>query len=214
MTARSFQFDSVFHIRDDEGGPAPAPKKTRFTLEEVEAERRGAFLEGQQSAEAEAQRLLADAMNQVAGGLQHILQRLDADLLSYKAEASALALQIGQKIAGRALDSYPHGQIENVIADCLNLARSEAFAEISAAPEVMEAMGEDIERIAAQSGFEGRVNLVADPNCRGAQCHIRWPNGDARLDPGALAQEIADIVEQGLTGEASGEAAPTPHGEG
>ena len=53
---------------------------------------------------------------------------------------------------------------------------------------------EKIERLAKQSGFEGRLVILAEPEIATGDCRIEWADGGVVLERGAIAAKIDEMV--------------------
>ena len=57
-----------------------------------------------------------------------------------------------------------------------------------------EAARERIEMLAKQSGFSGRLVLLADPEIAGGDCKIEWADGGVVLERAAIEAKIGELV--------------------
>ncbi len=57
-----------------------------------------------------------------------------------------------------------------------------------------EATHERIERMAAQSGFQGRLVILAEPEIAGGDCKIEWADGGVVLERAAIEAKINELV--------------------
>jgi flagellar assembly protein FliH len=53
---------------------------------------------------------------------------------------------------------------------------------------------ERIERLASQSGFEGRLVLLAEPDIATGDCRIEWADGGVVLERAAIEVKINELV--------------------
>ena len=53
---------------------------------------------------------------------------------------------------------------------------------------------EKIERLAKQSGFEGRLVILAEPEIVTGDCRIEWADGGVVLERGAIAAKVDELV--------------------
>jgi len=61
---------------------------------------------------------------------------------------------------------------------------------------VAEALQPRIAEIAQEEGYEGRVQISADPNIRGADCRIEWRGGGAERSEAALEAALAELISR------------------
>ena len=57
-----------------------------------------------------------------------------------------------------------------------------------------EAAREQIERLAKQSGFEGRLVILAEPEIETGDCRIEWADGGVVLERAAIEAKINELV--------------------
>jgi flagellar assembly protein FliH len=57
-----------------------------------------------------------------------------------------------------------------------------------------EAAHERIARLAKQSGFEGRLVILAEPDIETGDCRIEWADGGVVLERAAIEAKIDELV--------------------
>jgi flagellar assembly protein FliH len=57
-----------------------------------------------------------------------------------------------------------------------------------------EAAHERIERLAKQSGFAGRLVILAEPEIANGDCRIEWADGGVVLERAAIEAKINELV--------------------
>jgi flagellar assembly protein FliH len=196
--AHKFLFDTDFAA-----GPKP---KSAISLDEharllADAETRGyrnGFAAGEAEARAETARRLATAFEQasetlktMAGGLAGIEARLEA-------EAVDVAVAAARKLAPALIAREPFAEIAALVADC--------FRQIVAAPHLAVRVNENLyasareqlDQLARQAGFEGRIVLLSEPDIAEGDCRIEWADGGlvrVRADTeSAIAEAVARFV--------------------
>ena len=60
--------------------------------------------------------------------------------------------------------------------------------------QLYEAARERIERLAKQSGFEGRLVILAEPDIVTGDCRIEWADGGVVLERAAIEAKINELV--------------------
>lgn len=191
---KKFEFGTVF----GDGGrvvstPAPREKKF-FTPEEVEAVRKQALAQGENSALARAQMAQAAAVQDLANAAQQGLHGLTDAIHAHKEAAVKLALVCAQKIACEALDRFPEAAMtaalealgqEIELASRLVLYAADPSDELKAA--AMEA--------SAMSGFGGHITFRDKPSLPKGAFEVAWSDGRAEFNP----QQVFDALEHALT---------------
>jgi flagellar assembly protein FliH len=88
----------------------------------------------------------------------------------------------------------PASEVENVLRESLHQAIGEPRVVLRASPQVTEALQPHLTEIAHEEGYEGRVQISADPNIRGADCRIEWRGGGAERSEAALEMALAELI--------------------
>ena len=66
---------------------------------------------------------------------------------------------------------------------------------------------ERIEAIAKQSGFEGRLVILSDPDIAHGDCKLEWADGGVTSDRAATEAKIAELVGRYMASRNTAEAA-------
>jgi flagellar assembly protein FliH len=110
---------------------------------------------------------VAASIGQVAAAVHAAIASMDEEIEVIRTEAAALAVAAAKRLARAALATAPASEIE----DTLRLALHEAIGEhrivVKTSPEVALSLGEQATRIAAEEGFDGRVQFVPDDGAGG-----------------------------------------------
>lgn len=190
-----FTFDTVFDAQSDTvSEAAKARQKKSLTQGEIDTLRAEARAEGLRAGEIRAAEAVAAAANETANVLRTVLQRSSADIEAVRAEAAKLALVAARTLARSALDAMPASEVENVLRESLHQAIGEPRVVLRASPQVAEALQPRLSEIAHEEGYEGRVQISADPNIRGADCRIEWRGGGAERSEAALETALAELI--------------------
>ena len=67
-------------------------------------------------------------------------------------------------------------------------------ADVPAIDDVAYHDDEQIERLAKQSGFEGRLVILAEPEIEAGDCKIEWADGGVVLERAAIEARIDELV--------------------
>ena len=76
----------------------------------------------------------------------------------------------------------------------MHQAIGEPRLTLRAAPQVAEALNDRIAEIAHEEGFDGRVQISADPALANADCRIEWRGGGAERAEAALEAAIDTLI--------------------
>ena len=208
MTAPAkFMFDTDF------SAPDRARERTATTAEiaqmvaaaEARAHRDG-YYAGQREAKAESDRRAALALEEIKISVQAIAARFAGVEVRMETEAVDVAIAVARKLCGELVAAEPLGEIVGLIKDC--------FAHLVATPhlvvrineELYEGARERFEQLARQSGFEGRLVILAEPEIATGDCRIEWADGGVVLERAAIDAKINELVGRYM---ASRNGAPT-----
>ncbi len=186
-----FNFDNVFGTKGSAQGAAPRARST-YSSDEVEAIRKETFAQGKADTEAQAGALRAATMGAVAQRLNALIGAMDGTLLTLRQESAALALQVARKLAESALAAFPEKEVEALVADCLHKLHREPRLVVHVSTACAEALRADIDALAQQHGYTGRVVILAEPGLTGADCRVEWADGGIERD---LAETFATIEQ-------------------
>jgi flagellar assembly protein FliH len=183
MSGAHFLFETDF------GSPKIAEAKRLAALKEAEAAGFARGLEeGRRQAEAQLMARLNDSVARLARGAADLLARADAERAALEEDGLALALALGRKIAGEALERQP-------MAAIAELAR-EAFAHLRGVPHLVMRVNEGLvdpvdalmKRMARERGFEGRIVVMGEPDIAPGDARLEWADG-------GMARELAHLHE-------------------
>jgi len=161
---------------------------------------RNGFTAGQQEAAGESTRRLAIAMESVAHSLSILTHGLSAVELRVEAEAVEVAVATGRKLAEALIAREPFAEIEALAKGC--------FRELVATPHVVvrinDALYEQAQTsladIARQTGFDGRLLILAEPDIAVGDCRIEWADGGMTRDRAAADTLIGETVQRFVEG--------------
>jgi flagellar assembly protein FliH len=187
-----FTFDTDFDDRAAEEAEARARKS--FSPEEIETLKRDAREEGRKHADILATQAVAASIGQVAAAMLAAIEAMDGEIERLRAEAAGFALAAARKLAGAALEHAP----ESEIAEALNVALHHAIGEARVVVKTPPALAKSIEgraaEIAAEQGFEGRIQVAGDHTLSGADCRIEWRGGGVERSHSMIENALADLI--------------------
>jgi flagellar assembly protein FliH len=163
----------------------------------AEAESRGyakGFAAGQQEAEAQTARRLAQALERINQTLATIVGGLTALENRLEAEAVEVATAVARKLASELVAREPLIEIEKLVRDC--------FRQLTATPHVVVRVSdalyphvlEKLDAIANESGFQGRLVVLAESDIRDGDCRIEWADGGVNRDSARTEAAIVESV--------------------
>ncbi|MBI5128401.1 MAG: flagellar assembly protein FliH [Rhodopseudomonas palustris] len=193
--AQKFLFDNDF------GAPDKAREKAAAAAELAQAvaaaEQRGyqtGFAQAQREIQAEAERRSAEALEQIAQSIQSIAACIGTVETRMETEAVEVALAVARKLCAELVAAEPLAEITALVGECFHQLVSTPHLVVRISDSLYEAARERIELLAKQSGFSGRLVLLADPEIAGGDCKIEWADGGVVLERAAIEAKIGELV--------------------
>ncbi|WP_407159037.1 FliH/SctL family protein [Bradyrhizobium sp. STM 3557] len=190
-----FLFDTDFSApeRQRERPATTAEIAQKIAVAEAQAYRNG-YEAAQREARVEADRRMASALEEIKIHLQGIASRVSGVEARMETEAVEVAIAVARKLCSALVAAEPLGEITGLVKDC--------FAHLVATPHLVvrindslyESAHERIEKLAKQSGFEGRLVILAEPDIPTGDCRIEWADGGVVLERGAIDTKINELV--------------------
>ncbi len=181
-----------------------APKKTEQAVSTAEmaqqiadAEARG-FRAGHDAGRAEATaengRRQAQALDDIARAIGAIAQQFVSTETRMEAEAVDVAVAVARKLCAALVAAEPLAETRELVVDCFRHLTSTPHLVVRINDQLYEAAHRDIERLGKQSGFEGRLVILAEPDIASGDCRIEWADGGVVLDRSATDAKIDELV--------------------
>jgi flagellar assembly protein FliH len=190
-----FLFDTDFGApeRQRERPATTAEIAQKIAAAEANAYRNG-YEAAQREARVEADRRMASALEEIKIHLQGIAARVSGVETRMETEAVEVAIAVARKLCGALVAAEPLGEIAGLVKDC--------FAHLVATPHLVvrindslyDSARERIEKLAKQSGFEGRLVILAEPDVPTGDCRIEWADGGVVLERAAIETKINELV--------------------
>ena len=190
-----FMFDMDFAAPDRTRERAATAAEIAQTVAAAEARAyRDGFDAGQREAKAESDRRAATALEEIKVAVRGIAARFSAVEVRMETEAVEVAIAVARKLCGELVAAEPLGEIVGLIREC--------FAQLVATPHLVVRINESLyegarerfERLAKQSGFEGRLVILAEPEIATGDCRIEWADGGVVLERAAIDAKINELV--------------------
>ena len=109
-------------------------------------------------------------------------------------EAVDVAVAVARKLCSELVAREPLGEITALVSDCFSHLVATPHLVVRINDQLYEAAREKIERQAAQSGFEGRLVILAEPGIATGDCRIEWADGGVVLERAAIEVKISELV--------------------
>jgi flagellar assembly protein FliH len=190
-----FLFDMDFSAPDRmrERPATPAEIAQKVAAAEARAYRDG-FDAAQREAKAESDRRSALALEEIGINIKGIAQRFSGIETRMETEAVDVAVAVARKLCSTLIAAEPLGEITALVKDCFSHLVSTPHLVVRINESLYEAAHERIERMAKQSGFEGRLVILAEPEIGTGDCRIEWADGGVVLERAAIETKIDELV--------------------
>ena len=195
MNARKFTFDTVFAAGGDIASDAArARQKKVLTQAEIDRLKSESYVEGTKAAEVRAQEAIAAGAREAIAAVRHALAASSQEIEAVRAQSVDIAFAAARKLARAALATAPAEEIEAALREAMHQAIGEPRIVLRASPRLAEAMGARVGEIAHEEGFDGRVQISADPSLSGADCRIEWRGGGAERTQAAIDAALSNLI--------------------
>lgn len=190
-----FLFDMDFGAPDKaREKPATAAEiAQRIASAEARAYRDG-YEAGQREAKAESDRRTALALEEIGITIKGIATRFSGIETRMETEAVDVAVAVARKLCSELMSGEPLAEITALVSDCFSHLVSTPHLVVRINDSLYEAARDKIERQAAQSGFEGRLVILAEPEIATGDCRIEWADGGVVLERAAIEAKINELV--------------------
>jgi flagellar assembly protein FliH len=190
-----FLFDMDFSAPDRarERPATPAEIAQKIAAAEAKAYRDG-YEAAQHEAKVESDRRAALALGEIALAIKGIATRFSGIEVRMETEAVDVAVAVARKLCSELMSREPLGEITALVADCFSHLVSTPHLVVRINDSLYESAREKIERLAARSGFEGRLVILAEPDIATGDCRIEWADGGVVLERAAIEAKINELV--------------------
>ena len=188
-----FLFDMDFSDKARERQATPSEIVQRIASAEARAYRDG-YEAAQREARAESERRAALALEEIGIGIKGVAARFSGIEGRMETEAVDVAIAVARKLCSALIAAEPLGEVTGLVGDCFAQLVSTPHLVIRINDALYEAARGQIERLAKQSGFEGRLVILAAPEIETGDCKIEWADGGVVLERAAIEARIDELV--------------------
>jgi flagellar assembly protein FliH len=155
---------------------------------------RDGYEAGQREAKAESDRRVALALEQIGTGIKAIEARFCGIETRMETEAVDVAVAVARKLCSELLMREPLGEITGLVSNCFSHLVSTPHLVVRVNDSLYETARDHVERLAKQSGFDGRIVILAEPEIETGDCRIEWADGGVVLERAAIEAKINELV--------------------
>jgi flagellar assembly protein FliH len=191
-----FLFDVDFSAPDRrERAATPAEVAQKIAAAEARAYRDG-YDAALREAKVESDRRVALALEEIGIAIKGIAARFSGVETRMETEAVDVAVAVARKLCSELIAREPLGEVTALVSDCFAQLVSTPHLVVRINDTLYEAAHDRIERLAKQSGFAGRLVILAEPEIESGDCRIEWADGGVVLERAAIEAKINELVER------------------
>jgi len=189
-----FLFDMDFSAPDRrERAATPAEVAQKIAAAEARAYRDG-YDAALREAKVESDRRVALALEEIGIAIKGIAARFSGVETRMETEAVDVAVAVARKLCSELIAREPLGEVTALVSDCFAQLVSTPHLVVRINDTLYEAAHDRIERLAKQSGFAGRLVILAEPEIESGDCRIEWADGGVVLERAAIEAKINELV--------------------
>jgi flagellar assembly protein FliH len=145
-------------------------------------------------AKVESDRRTALALEEIGIAMRGIAARYASIEVRMETEAVDVAIAVARKLCSELITREPLGEVTALVSDCFAQLVSTPHLVVRINESLYEAAHERIDRLAKQSGFAGRLIILAEPEIETGDCRIEWADGGVVLERAAIQAKIDELV--------------------
>jgi len=191
-----FLFDMDFSAPDKrERAATPSEIAQKIAAAEARAYRDG-YDAALREARVESDRRSALAMEEIGIAMKGIAARYGTIETRMETEAVDVAIAVARKLCSELIAREPLGEITALVSDCFAQLVSTPHLVVRINDSLYETAHERVDRLAKQSGFAGRLVILAEPEVETGDCRNGWADGRVGLERAAIEAKINELVER------------------
>jgi flagellar assembly protein FliH len=189
-----FLFDTDFAAPDRARERATQAEVAQKVAEAEARAYRNGYDAALREAKVESDRRSAQALQEIGNAIKGIADRFSGIESRMETEAVDVAVAVARKLASELIAGEPLGEITALVADCFAQLVSTPHLVVRIHDSLYEAAHTRIEALAKQSGFSGRLIILAEPSIQTGDCRIEWADGGVVLERAAIEAKISELV--------------------
>jgi flagellar assembly protein FliH len=182
---------------DFSGGQKPTISMVEHERRRADAESqayRKGFTAGEAKAKTEASEHVATVLGVIADSLDRLHRALTGIEARFESEAIEVAVAVAGKLAPELIAREPMAEISALATECFRHLVATPNVEVRVGADIYDAAKHELEQIARDRGFEGRLFVQSDGTMAGGDCRIEWADGGVVRDRDTIQSTIDDVV--------------------
>ncbi|HEY0230976.1 MAG TPA: FliH/SctL family protein [Dokdonella sp.] len=190
-----FLFDVDFAAPDKMRAPAVTAAEIAEKVADAEAHAyRAGFDAAQREAKVESDRRAAVALEEIGVAITSISTHFSAIETRITIEAVDVAVAVARKLCSELIATEPLTEVMALVNDCFKHLVAIPHIVVRINDQLYEEARERIEKLAKQSGFQGKLVILAEPEIESGDCKIEWADGGVLLERAAVETKINELV--------------------
>jgi flagellar assembly protein FliH len=190
-----FLFDVDFAAPDKARAPVVTPAEIAEKIANAEAHAyRAGFDAAQREAKAESDRRAALALEEIGVAITSISTKFSAIETRMETEAVDVAVSVARKLCNELIATEPLTEVMALVHDCFKHLVATPHIVVRINDQLYEEARARIEKMAKQSGFPGKLVILAEPEIETGDCKIEWADGGVLLERAAIETKINELV--------------------
>ncbi len=177
-----------------EAEETPLPEAPSYSEAEVAEARQAAFAEGEAKGRGEAlagtEQQINLQLERIGASVAQLLESQDRFAAEQEKANLRLVSAMAETLFPVLARRHGLGEVEGIVADCLEKLRDEARLVIRTADGCLDQVRQATERLAAQQSFEGRLVFLTEPDLNANDIVVEWADGGASRK---LSDHLAQI---------------------
>jgi flagellar assembly protein FliH len=190
-----FLFDVDFAAPDRTRAPAVTPAEIAEMVATAEGHAyRAGFDAAQREAKVESDRRAALALEEIGVAISSISTRFSTIEGRMETEAVDVAIAVARKLCSELMAAEPLTEVIALVHDCFKHLVSTPHLVVRVNEQLYDETRERIEKLAKQSGFQGKLVILSEPEIVHGDCKIEWADGGVQLERAAIEAKISELV--------------------
>jgi flagellar assembly protein FliH len=190
-----YLFDQDFSVPDKARERAASSVEIAEQIAAAEARGyRTGFDAAQREAKAESDRRAALALEEIGTAIRTIAIRFTSIEARMETEAVDVAVSVARKLCNELVAAEPLAEVSALVSDCFRHLVSTPHLVVRINDKLYDAARDRVEAMAKQSGFPGRLVILAEPEIATGDCRIEWADGGVVLERAAIEAKINELV--------------------
>ncbi len=190
-----FLFDTDFSAphKPRERAPTALEIAQQVAAAEAAGYQKG-FDAAQREAKVQSDRRMALAIEDIAAGIKAVAERFAGIEARMETEAVDVAVAVARKLCSELVAAERPAEIIALVRDSFRHLVSTPHLVVRINDQLYDAARDQIERLAKQTGFTGRLVILAEPDVATGDCRIEWADGGIVLERAAIDARIDELV--------------------